>query len=343
MVREYECPNCGAPMVFDSQLQMLRCEHCGTTEAVQQAEPQTEQQEITYQTGEEASFKRYTCPSCGAEILTDDHTAATFCSFCGNPALMEDRLSGEKTPARIIPFKISKEQAQSSYRAWCRKGPLTPKDFTSQSTIEKITGMYVPFWLYDYSARAKLSANCTRVSRERRGDTEYTHTDHYFVHRDIGDDYLGIPVDASEKMPDDVMDKLEPYSYNELKTFDMGYLSGYLAEKYNYSSEELKKRAEKRVEQYIVREARETMLGYTTTMITEQNVRLRCQGASYTMLPVWLLNYRYRGKDYLFTLNGQTGKIVGKLPVSRGRMAVWFLGVTAAMYLLLTVIGGLLI
>ncbi len=344
MVREYECPSCGAAMVFDSKSQMLLCEHCGTTRAVAQTEVtrEAEEKDIFY-TGKEASFKRYTCPSCGAEILTDDYTAATFCSFCGNPALMEDRLSGEKTPARIIPFKITKEQAQNSYRTWCKRGMLTPKDFTSQSTIEKITGMYVPFWLYDYSARARLKANCTRVSRERKGDMEYTHTDHYYVSRDVGDDFMGIPVDASEKMPDDIMDRLEPFAYNELRSFDMGYLSGFLAEKYNFDSEELKKRAESRVHQYIFKEARDTIKGYSSTMITEQDIRLHCQGASYTMLPVWLLNYRYKGKDYLFTLNGQTGKIVGSLPVSKGKMAIWFAGVTAAVYLVLTIVGGLLV
>lgn len=342
MVREYKCPGCGAPMVFDSKSQMLRCEHCGTTKALQEAETRREERDEVSRAGETADFKHYTCPSCGAEILTDEHTAASFCSFCGNPALMEDRLSGERTPARIIPFKITKEQAQNSYRAWCRKGLLTPRDFTSRSTIEKITGMYVPFWLYDYSARAKLQANCTRVLRERRGNIEDTHTDHYHVERDVSDDYLGVPVDASEKMPDDVMDMLEPYAYNELKQFDMGYLSGYLAEKYNFDSEELKKRAEQRVQQYILKDAKETIKGYSSTVITDQNVRLRCNGASYTMLPVWLLNYRYKGKDYLFTLNGQTGRIVGKLPLSYAKMAAWFAGVTAAVYLLLTVIGGLL-
>lgn len=344
LVREYECPSCGATMVFDSASQKMLCKHCGTQKTVQEMEGLLEEnkQEVDYHTGEQASFRRYTCKGCGAEILTDDYTAATFCSFCGNPTLIEDRLSGEKTPAQIIPFKINKEQAQNMYQAWCKKGPLTPSDFTSKTTIEKITGMYVPFWLYDYTANAKIGANCTRVSRERRGDMEYTHTDHYYVHRDVSDFYKKIPVDASEKMPDDVMDKLEPFSYGEIKDFDMGYLSGFMAERYNFTSDEMKKRAEKRVKEYILRETKNTIQGYSTTVITEQNVRLNCKEASYAMLPVWLLNYRYKGKDYLFTLNGQTGKIVGTLPISKGKMAVWFGGVTAVVYLLLTLVGGIL-
>lgn len=352
MVKEYECPNCGASMVFDSALQQMVCGHCGTARSVQEMEGEAaapaeeagalEQEDAVYHTGAQASFKRYSCPGCGAEILTDEYTAATFCSFCGNPALLEDRLSEEQTPARIIPFKINREKAQEMYRGWCRKGLLTPSDFTSRTTIEKITGMYVPFWLYDYTADARLRADCTKVRRERRGNMEYTHTDYYHIRREVGNTYEGIPMDASKKMPDDVMDKLEPYSYGEMQEFNMGYLSGYMAEKYNYTSGELKQRVEKRVENYIIKEARDTITGYSTTAITERRVTMRCREATYAMLPVWLLNYRYKGKDYLFTLNGQTGKIVGRLPTSTGKLAAWFAGVTAGMFVILTIMGGLL-
>lgn len=340
MVREYKCPNCGAPMIFDSTLQQMLCEHCNTVKTVEEME--TVEENTAYETGEEESLKRYTCSNCGAEILTDDYTAATFCSFCGSPTLMEDRLSGEKMPTRIIPFKISKEQAQNSYRAWCKRGILTPKDFTSQNTIEKITGMYVPFWLYDYDANVKLNADCTRVKRERRGDMEYTHTDHYHVYRDVSDYYEKVPVDASEKMPDSVMDRLEPYSYSELQEFNMGYLSGYMAEKYSFNSDELKRRVENRLEGYIFKEARDTISGYTSTAVTENNIRLSCKRAAYAMLPVWLLNYRYKGREYMFALNGQTGKIVGTLPISNGKVLAWFGAITAAVYVLLTIIGGIL-
>lgn len=358
MVREYECPGCGAPMVFDSKEQKMVCEHCGTAMSVQQMEQlqkekqtsedaeqdfeEVEQTDTEYQTGKGETFHRYTCPSCGAEVLTDEHTAATFCSFCGNPTMMEDRLSGEKTPACIIPFKIDRQQAQEKYRSWCKKGILTPKDFTSQSTIEKITGMYVPFWLYDYKADARIEADCTKVSRQRRGDIEYTHTDHYRVRRHVSNVYEKVPADASEKMPDDVMDKLEPYAYSELQDFNMGYLSGYMAEKYNFGSDGVKKRVEERVNQYILAEAQGTITGYSTTMVTDRRVHLNCRKATYAMLPVWLLNYRYKGKEYLFTLNGQTGKIVGQLPRSREKMLAWFAGITAASYLILTVLEGVL-
>lgn len=324
-------------MVFDSQKQKMYCKHCGTEKSIEEAE--RTKSSFGAKTEE---FKHYTCPSCGAEILTDEHTAATFCSFCGSPSLIEDRLSGEKTPALIIPFKINREQAVEIYRNWCKRGILTPKDFLKESTIEKISGIYVPFWLYDYSADASITANCTRVRMERRGDIEYTHTDHFVVQRDVSGSYSKVPADASEKMKDDVMEKLEPFSYTELKTFEMPYLSGYLAEKFNFTSSEMKDRAEGRIKDYIMQETRNTIIGYSTTMIVGQNIHLEEDDVKYTMLPVWILNYRYKNKPYLFAINGQTGKLVGNLPIDKAKTAYWFTGITAAVFAVLMLIGGIL-
>lgn len=351
MIVAYKCPNCGSSMEFNSEKQLMHCDHCGTEKLIEEMEAlELEEEQNIYNQEEHAddfgrhdeSFKRYKCPSCSAEILTDEHTAATFCSFCGNPSLMEDRLSGEKTPALLIPFKISKEEAVEIYRKWCKKGPLTPTEFLAQSTIEKITGMYVPFWMYDYNANALINAHATRVRRNRRGNTEYIHTDHFNVYRNVSADYAKVPADASSKMPDDVMDKLEPFNYSELKEFDMPYLSGFFAEKYNFTSEELAPRIEKRIKDYIRNEARATIQGYATTSITSERLNLRRKHAKYVLFPVWILNYRYKEKAYLFAINGQSGKMVGDSPISVGKGFSWFGGIAAVLFLILFVIGRFL-
>lgn len=355
MVRDYKCPSCGAAMVFESNSQKMRCEHCGTELTVEELEEihrqgeDTEEEKVYSQAEheddfgkEKADFKKYTCPGCGAEILTDEHTAAAFCSYCGTPGLMEDRLNGEQTPAQIIPFKIDRQRAEEIYRSFCKRGVLTPKDFTKASTIEKISGIYVPFWLYDYRANAKIEAKCTKVRVERRGDMEYTHTKHFRVHRDVSDEYLKVPADASEKMPDDIMEKLEPFQYQDMVEFRMPYLSGYMAEKYNYTSEEMAKRVEERIYAYILEEARRTIKGYSTTAVMGERVHIDRRAAKYTMFPVWILNYRYKEKNYVFAINGQTGKFVGKLPISMKKAAGWFAGVSAAAYIILMLAGGIL-
>lgn len=334
----YKCPNCGAAMEFDSSSQKLSCGQCGTQVSVDEYQKNYETQQAD--TGK--NMKIYNCQSCGAELVSDEYTSATFCSFCGNPTLVEDRLNGAFEPSTVIPFKINREQAVSMYKGWLKKGPLTPKQLSSGATIEKISGIYAPFWIYDFAGSTRMEAKAEKTRVTRRGDTEYIYTDHFRVLRDISADFQKIPADASEKMPDDAMDKLEPYNYDELVPFQMPYLSGYLSERYNYTADEMESRVEKRAEQYITDIARGTINGYSSVAVLSNNIGMRCTAKEYALFPVWMLNCRYKGKDFQFMLNGQTGKIVADRPISVGR--AFAVGIsTFLITLIITMIGGLIL
>lgn len=346
MVETYKCPSCGAPIEFDGQAGKLVCQYCDTEVDVftMNREHDLYKEDIVDETPVEkeySDFDGYKCQNCGAEIMTDEYTSATFCSFCGSPAMIKGRLEGALKPKMVIPFKIKKEGAVEAYRKWAGKGAFTPSGFRKQSTIEKITGIYVPFWLYDYSADAHMQAHCTKKRSNRSGDTIYEHTDHFNVGRHVAAEFDKIPADASEKMDDRTMDLLEPYNYGELTEFQMPYLSGYQSEKFTYDSAELAPRAEARVKAYIYDEARMTISGYSNVNVTSSNVSMRRKNAMYTLMPVWILNYGYNGKMYTFAMNGQTGKVVGKLPKSVGKIAAWFGGIFAGTFAILMVLGGL--
>lgn len=342
----FRCPSCGADMKFDAEMGMMKCEFCDTVTAVENFDDENRdpvEEDVTAgefeQDNEEIFLHKYKCSSCGAEILADDHTSATFCNFCGMPAMIEERLQGEKKPAFVIPFKIKKEVAVETYTAWAKKGIMTPSKFYAQATIDKITGIYVPFWLYDYHARMHLKAMGTRTRSETRGSYRYTHTDHYHIIRDIETEYVKIPADASEKMPDDVMDKLEPFNYGDLTDFEMPYLSGYYAEKYNYSANDMSPRLERRVKDYISSEVMSTIIGYGGLRVTERRMNIQKLRAKYALLPVWILNCTYRGKNFMFAMNGQTGRVVADKPISAGKVMGWFSGLTVSISLVLYIIG----
>lgn len=348
MVNTYKCPGCGASLEFQPGKDELVCGYCGThvkvkdlgEEDVYQCEVENETDQSESQRGD---FSGYTCQSCGAHLITDESTTATVCCYCGSSALIPERLSGMLKPGGVIPFKIDKSQAKERFRQWLCTGCFTPKEFKNAATLENIRGIYVPFWLYDYDAEARVRAECTKVRHERKGDTEYTHTDYYLVEREAFSSYQKIPADASERMPDDVMDAMEPYNYGELVEFQMPYLSGYESEKYNYESgdEAVAGRAETRVRTYISQDVRETIKGYTTTRFLSNNIRLRRKQALYTLLPVWMITYRYKGENQIFAINGQTGRQVGELPNSMGKMAAWFGGITGCITAVLLILGGL--
>ena len=287
---------------------------------------------------------QYQCNNCGAILITNPDTAATTCSFCGAPMILSDRLEGTLAPAKIIPFTISKQQAQDAFCKWCHKGRFTPKGYYSPAKLKAMTGIYVPFWLFDLNARVDLEAEGRRVMTARQGDYIITNTSFYDVTRRADLNYKKIPVDASERMNDTMMDKLEPFFYKDLKDFAAPYLAGYVAEKYNYTDKALMNRVKSRVHTYASQYVRNTISGYNSLTVHREEIDTSEQHADYTFLPVWLLNYDEKNADHIFAMNGQTGKIVGKPPISKPRVAKYaagiFLGVFAVIKVIAFLIGG---
>ncbi|MGQ9010122.1 TFIIB-type zinc ribbon-containing protein [Bacillus stercoris] len=334
MIISYKCPNCGSDMAFDSETGSLSCGSCGRQDNIESLPKEN----IAARFSEDEA-KEYQCENCGAVLITEAETTATTCSFCGGAAILADRLSGHLAPAKVIPFTISKQEAEQAFRKWCKKGLLTPRGFMSADRIKSITGMYIPFWMFDLNSKVQVRADCTRVHRYEEGDYICTETEHFEAFRDINLDYVKIPVDASEKMKDELMDKLEPYSYEELKDFQTAYLAGYIAEKYNYTDEELFPRAKEKISSYIDSYIHSTFSGYTSVNVRDKHIHTQNVNSFYVLLPVWMVSYDYERAEHIFAMNGQTGKVVGKPPISRGKVAAWFSGIAGGTFLALKLVS----
>lgn len=333
MIIQYKCPNCGSDMRFDSKKGTLSCPSCGRQDNIENFSD-----EFIEKTFDENEVVHYECNNCGAEILTDPDTTATNCSFCGAPVVLGDRLRGELAPAKVIPFSISKEEAIAAFKKWCRNGLLTPRGFMAADRIKEITGIYVPFWMYDLDSNAQVEAVGTKIRTYTRGDYIYTETRFYNVYRDIDLRYVNVPVDASEKLNDELMDKLEPYHYGNLKEFKTPYLAGYIAEKYNFTDEELYSRVKEKVQPFIDSYIQSTIQGYATVNYKNKQIHTSKKNAMYVLLPVWMFAYDYDDQEHIFAMNGQTGKVVGKPPLSAGKIAAWFSGIAGSIFLALKLI-----
>ena len=340
-VLEYECPCCGAGLRFGSKSQKLQCEYCdnqfdiGTVLAYNDAKEMPDQQTLSWEESsaknwdaeENETVRAFRCSSCGGELITDDHTAATFCPYCGNPTIVPSRLSDALKPDAVIPFTKGKEDAKKAFLELCKGKPLLPKFFTQSQQIEKITGLYVPFWLYDCSSDFTGAYKATRIHRWSDSHYHYTKTDHFLLKRAANADFSGIPMDGSSKMDDIFMESIEPYDYSQLVEFDMSYLSGYYADKYDVPAEDGETRIQQRVDMAIQSELQPSMLGYATVIPTSKNTNIQHSKARYVLLPVWMLNTKYNGKVYTFAMNGQTGKMTGSFPICRKRACTWFIGI----------------
>lgn len=353
---EYKCPCCNAGLRFGGETQQLTCEYCdntfdlGTVKAYNESENQQQEEQVNWEDSPQNSWsdeeqqvlREFQCPSCGAQILTDETTAASFCPYCDNPTIIPARLSGTLKPDGVIPFKTTKDDAIAAFLKLCKGKPLLPKEFTSQHRLEHITGVYVPFWLYDCEGAFDGSYKATRVHTWSDARYIYTKTDHFLLKRQADASFTGIPMDGSSKMDDVFMESIEPYDYGQMEAFDLAYLTGYLADKYDVPSQNGEERIRQRVERTMQDQIQTSLLGYATVIPTSRQLKIDHSKANYVLLPVWMLNTRYKDKIYTFAMNGQTGKITGTFPCCPKRTAAWFAGICAGVTVLATLAQMLL-
>lgn len=323
-----KCPNCGGELNWDAEKQLFVCGWCDSEfpegEVIRQnaARSQAGGTAAAEQENFASDTDVYICQSCGAEIFCDHNTAATFCYYCHNPVALGGRLSGEYRPEMVIPFQLSRQQAEDAFKAHCKKKWFLPSDFLGKSQLEKITGLYVPFWLADCDTDASVTAEGSEVITRHYGSTTEVTTKVYELERAARMSYKGVPADGSRKIDDTLMDAIEPFDYRMLRVFEMSYLSGFFCDKYDVGKEEVFVRIQKRVEEGAEQVLTDDMRRYSSIMIKSKNVRILDTKWHYMMLPVWFLTYRHRDKIYSFAMNGQTGKFAGIYPVSRAKTAL---------------------
>ena len=221
-----------------------------------------------------------------------------------------------------------------AFKEYCKGKILLPKGFTSEAQIKNITPLYVPYWLKSGSVDAQLDAEGTKVRSWRVGDIRYTNTKIFDISRHANMVFVRVPCDGSKRIDDSLMEAIEPFNYTGLKKFSMSYLSGCGAEKYDVTSAEASPRIDQRISDAAADVLRADISGYNSVIEKHRRVVYLSQTTVYGMLPVWFLNYTYKGKDYPFVMNGQTGLRFGILPVSGLRK--FLLG--AALFLVLGVI-----
>ena len=328
-----KCPACGAPILYKPNLKKWKCDYCKSEFTLEEMkkynnasnEKNNIKEEVKKEKQKEkdnTNYYEYNCKDCGAKIIADENTAATFCVYCGNTAILKEKLSGKFAPDMIIPFKNEKEKAIEAFKSLNKGRPLMPNFFNDEKNIEKIKGVYIPFWLYDVKVNGELDATSTTSTTWTVGDTVYTKTDTYRLEREGEMSFNKIPVDGSTRFDNDIMNTIEPFNYSELEEYNHAYLSGFLAEKYDVDEETSFKDAEERS----LNSARDTIkddMGMGIKTIVNDTLASTKLLTKYVLLPVWMINVKYKDKFYTFAMNGQTGEFVGNIPVDKKKAFIY--------------------
>jgi len=347
-VLTYKCPNCGGGMVFDPEKQNYACEYCLSefTQEELDALASAEQEEATEDISEQQEKGEalvYTCPSCGAEIATDETTAATFCYYCHNPVVLSGKLSGDQMPALVVPFKISQEDAKNRFISWIGKKKYVPSAFFSKKQIEKLSGVYFPYWTYDCTMKGSLNGTARDIRVWRTGDVEYTETKVFSIRRAGEMKLRDISRNALQKSQGKMMEGILPFDLKAAENFHTGFLSGFQAEVKDIERETFESEVSNEVNGYAKNLLSGTVTAHNSFTMDHFHADVQKGLWHYVLLPVWILTYR-SGKDmYYFAMNGQTGQVCGKLPLDTKKLGITCAGIFAAVTALVTLIGGLIL
>lgn len=325
---DHKCPSCNAPLKFNPKSQKWKCDYCGQQFELKDLKNNQEKYKKNESKSEENNkYDLYRCPDCGAEIITDTNTTATFCVYCKNPAIIKSRLEGKFEPEVMIPFNKTIDDAKEAFKKVGKKHPLMPKSFSSEKNISEIRGIYIPFWLFSCISNGGITVKATDIKVWHSGNYRYTKTDVYEIIKEANCKIDRVPNDGSLKFDDATMNSIEPFDYSKAVPFNYSYLSGFLAEKYDVESSDAQAIAVERMKNTIQEKLKNKITGYDSVIITSDNITFPELKKEYALLPVYLLNIKYKAKTYTFAMNGQSGKLIGNMPVSVSKAIIAFLSI----------------
>ena len=345
------CPKCGADVSFDPSSGKCYCDHCSSYIDVSEFELKQYEKEKQHaqamndeQIEENARIKDninqdpndlydgFRCESCGAQLITDKTTTITRCVYCGSQQMIKQRLVGKFEPLALIPFKIDKESFIYQYKNFVNSMRLAPEEFRNNPNINETKGLYVPFHLFEYN-----------IKTYGRGVGEYKDDDHTFrewFEKSESEDVF-VPVDGSVRLDDNIMSSLEPYYIEEMVDFNPAYITGFQSECTDETEESLNEKAEDRVFVHSIKRMKSLTGRYTQVggLLTSDMHMINTP--KYVLLPIWFVNCIYKDKKYSYALNGQTGKVVGEIPLSKPKFrSLMTLLVAIAITLTLLVLAG---
>ncbi len=341
-----KCPMCGGTMDFDPKTGKLHCLFCDHTEDIpsDDNEGNEKARELDFESAESTGNfdwgteqKTVTCKNCGATSVYDALEVADVCPYCGSNQVMEAAAVDTLAPGGVVPFKITAEKASENFTGWIKKKWFCPRKAKLSARAEKFQGIYLPYWTFDTDTYSTYTAKYGKNRTVRNGKNESVVTDWYFTsgdYRKFIDDQL---VCGSDRHEQKVLEKIEPFDTEDNKAYKPEYLAGFAAERYSTGLDDAWKTAQglihKKLEGDISSLIRST---YSADQVS--NIEMKTDFSKitykYLMLPVWISSFQYNQKIYQFMVNGQSGKVGGKTPLSAFRVLLAILLVIAIIVLL---------
>ncbi len=329
------CKSCGAVLKFAPGTNSLKCEYCGFENEItvsQEAEPIVELDFTQFLSSELNASKNDTqqlstvkCTGCGAEVTLKPNVTSDECAFCGTALVLTSAsITTLIKPKSVLPFKVDKKQAIESFMKWLVSLWFAPSDLRKYASADKLNGMYTPYWTYDTTTDTQYSGErgvnrteyyTTTDSNGKTVEQSRTVTDWYCTSGDVSNTFDDVLVNASNSLPREHVDALEPWDLESLVPFNENYLAGFRSESYQIGLKDGFDVAKDKIQTTIDATIRGD-IGGDAQRINSKDTDYKNITFKHTLLPLWISSYKYREKSFRFLINARTGETKGDRPYS---------------------------
>ncbi|AFM04820.1 hypothetical protein Fleli_2454 [Bernardetia litoralis DSM 6794] len=355
--RNLSCKDCGANLTYAPGTTFLKCQYCGAeNEIVAEEEVAIEEYDFhqalehTAEKTDMQTLQTVQCGGCGARTTLKPNIVSDECAFCGTPLVTSSPETVEVfQPKSLLPFHIDQKEAGKLFKDWVSSLWFAPNDLKKRAELtEKLKGMYIPYWTFDSETDSRYRGmrgdyyyttesytdsdgnHQTRQVRHTRWTNVSGHIDHFF------DDTLVL---ASHSLPQNYVDKLEPWDLEKLAGYDERYLSGFQTETYQVDLKSGFEIAKDKIETQI-RTMVSNDIGGDEQRIESLQTNHNDITFKHILLPLWISAYRYQDKVYRFMINARTGEVQGERPYSVIKIALAVIAVLAIIGLLFFFTNG---
>jgi len=326
-----KCPNCGATVIYDPATRGLLCEYCGYKKALPSPDSEESIVELDFlSAANKHSFdwgtqkKSVVCSNCGGESIYDVLETAAICPFCGSTSVMPTAVSDSLAPGGVCPFEIPMDKAGGLFTKWIKGRLFTPSAAKKQAKPDAFKGVYLPYWTFDSMTTSAFKGKAGYDRRVKRGDsyvTETTWRSVSGVYQEFVDDQLVV---ASKRNADSGVKKAEPFDFSKMVPYRPELVAGFIAERYSIGLQDgwtnaqamIRRRLQTNIEHHITQNWHADRAGSVQFSTQFDKITYK-----YLLIPVWISSFIYKNKTYQFVVNGQTGKVGGRAPISALRVA----------------------
>ncbi|MEO6776859.1 MAG: hypothetical protein ABI467_28235 [Kofleriaceae bacterium] len=285
----------------------------------------------------------FACAQCGA-TLTFDGVRTQRCPYCDSPSFVERPATpGLPDPQFVVTFVGDAAFARRALDRWIGGRTMFADSSLRAAKVEDLRGVYVPAYLYSAVARTEYTAQIgenyqeteTYTTTDAQGKaTTATRTVTRTEYRALAGDHVGyvsdVIVTASRGLGNAELQQVEPFDLKQMRRFSPALVSGWITEEFSRTDDACLKLSRGEAVDQIGARLGHFMPGDSYSDLTYKT-RVSWESLEPILVPVWVFAVRYRqDKDPLRVLiNGQTGEIAGKVPLSPWKIVFAVLGTLA--------------